>query len=394
MPPMSATTGAPPRAQRFSWSLALQHAIVRVPRPTVAGWVLLGVSLMAAVVGAHRLENLLLLLGALAAGLVGAGIVLPPFLLRGLQVTRRLPRRAMAGVSVPIEVHVRGPRRWPGVPTCTVSDQPSPTGGGGGTAHVPGATRADDPGTRAVYHTRFRRRGRHRLGVYVLETAAPFGFARAVRAAVAPDEILVLPRVRRISLPPLPLPRVTAMRLSWGRPSRSAQDEDFAGLREWRPGENPRRIHWRSSARTGRLLMREHEAPSDRRVTVALETALPADQSTRRQAHARFERAVALAASVCAALEREGIAYRLALGGGHPIVTRFGLGTRHLDGLLQHLAEVAPDPAGTATEMLARLDLGAPRDAACLWVRCVPDEPPRVPGGTACLRPGAGREDA
>lgn len=398
MAPMPAGTGTPsrpaaeggplrpPPARRWLW--ALTHVLVRLPRPTGVGLTLLIASLIAAVVGAARLQNLLLLLGVLAAGLVLAGVLLPPFMLHSLTVSRTLPRRAMAGVPVAIEVRLRGPRRWPGVPTCTVRDQPSPTGGGGGVAYVPGGTRAVDPGVGAVYHTRFRRRGRHRFGVYLLETAAPFGFARSVRAGVHPEEILVLPRVRRVTLPPLPQTRVPARHQTLGRPSRAALDEDFAGLREWRPGESPRHIHWRTSARLRRLVIREHEAPSDRRVTVALETALPDSGGSRGQALARFERAVALTASVCAALDREGVAYRLALGGQRPLITRFGHGRRHLDAMLTLLAEVPPDPVGTAGRMHASLDLAAPRDAACIWVRLDAADPPAVPGGTACVRPG------
>ena len=277
------------------------------------------------------------------------------------------------------------------MPTCVVTDQPSPTGGGGGTAYIAGTAGGDLEGATGVYYARFRRRGRHRIGVFLAETATPFGFAKALRVAIAPDEILVLPRVRRISLPTLPDPRVPARRQNWGRPSRSSLEEEFAGLRDWRPGENTKHIHWRTSARLNRLVMREHEAPSDRRVTVALETAMPESDGGRRKAEARFERAVALAASVCAALERDGGVYRLALGGQRGRCTRFAHGRAHLDALLAALAEVQADPAGTAERMHRALELAVPRDAACIWVRLDPADPPEVSAGTACLRPGTGR---
>ncbi|MHC5019212.1 MAG: DUF58 domain-containing protein [Planctomycetota bacterium] len=365
----------------------LQLLAVRIPRPTLAGWTALAVSLVGAWMAAENGENLALIAAALALGLTLAGIALPALLARDLRVTRNLPRRAMAGADLPVTVRVEGAGRRGGVPPCTVTDIPPRGAGGGGQARVPGSRRGS-PTAEGVYRARFRRRGLHQLGVYVLETAAPFGFARALVAGRQPEEILVLPRIRPIELPRLPEPRVPVRRRSWGRPARDHQMEDFAGMREWRPGENPRRIHWRTSARRGILVMREYESPADRRVTVALETRLA--EGDRNREAARFERAVTLAASLCAALERRGSAYRLALGGaGNGGCTPFGHGRAHLDRLLVRLAMVQPDPAATAEAMHEEMELGLPGDAAVLWVRTGAGEAPDAPGGVATLRPGA-----
>lgn len=363
----------------------LQLLAVRVPRPTRAGWTALAISAGAAALAADNGHNLALIAAALGLGLTLAGIVLPALLVRDLRVVRNLPRRAMAGADLAVTVRVEATGRRGSVPICTVVDVPGRGAGGGGEARIPGSRRGTAC-AEGVYRTRFRRRGLHRLGVYVLETAAPFGFARAMIAADQPEEILVLPRIRPVRLPPLPSPRVPVRRRAWGFPARDHQLEEFAGLREWRPGENPRRIHWRTSARRGILVMREYESPADRRVTVALETRIAEGDPNRESA--RFERAVALAASLCAALERRGSAYRLALGGSGGGCTQFGHGRAHLDRLLVRLALVQPDPAATAEAMDHQMELGLPPDAAVIWVRTGTGETPAAPGGTAVLRPG------
>jgi uncharacterized protein (DUF58 family) len=85
---------------------------------------------------------------------------------------------------------------------------------------------------------------------------------------------------------------------------------EFFGLRESRVGDDRRDVHWKSSARTGRLLVREYEDELARRVVIAVDNALPKDV---REAVAdnhvtpamdaqvgAVERAVAVAASLAA----------------------------------------------------------------------------------------------
>jgi uncharacterized protein (DUF58 family) len=76
----------------------------------------------------------------------------------------------------------------------------------------------------------------------------------------------------------------------------------FSSLREYVPGDDPRQIHWRSTARTGVLTVREHVDTTEPTTTVVLDThptALGADA---------FEHAVEFAASVVTILARSGLA--------------------------------------------------------------------------------------
>ena len=89
-----------------------------------------------------------------------------------------------------------------------------------------------------------------------------------------------------------------------GQSDRLGRRGEFFGLREWKDGDDRRAIHWRSTARAGRLLVREVHDEIERRVTIVVDNALPAavvralDAGERlREDGPTLERAVSLAAS-------------------------------------------------------------------------------------------------
>ncbi|MGC9538343.1 DUF58 domain-containing protein [Streptomyces sp. UG1] len=140
------------------------------------------------------------------------------------------------------------------------------------------------------------RRGRVPVGPLRLERTDPLGLARRMRPYDAADTLLVRPRIC-----PLPvLPSGQAHHVE-GPASDSADDGTltFHALREYVLGDDLRRVHWRSTARTGTLMVRQM-------VDVSLpHTALVLD--TRRRAYASeddFELAVDCAASIAYAAAR------------------------------------------------------------------------------------------
>jgi uncharacterized protein (DUF58 family) len=91
---------------------------------------------------------------------------------------------------------------------------------------------------------------------WVLESSDPLGFFRFGRKGASGEVGLVLPRFTSLSA----APQARELEASVSAPRAGAGSELF-GVREYRPGDPLRRIHWRSSARLGELVVREYEPP-------------------------------------------------------------------------------------------------------------------------------------
>src|SRR5262249_56825539 len=124
-------------------------------------------------------------------------------------------------------------------------------------------------------------RGRPGWGGLWVGSSSPFGLLGRARLLAAPEDVLVLPALGRLRRDRLRLPGgLEAVR----RPSRHAvvtpgAQAELHGLRDYRPGDSPRAVHWRSSARRGRLLVREFEEPPGDELLGVLDPRLPADSA-------------------------------------------------------------------------------------------------------------------
>jgi uncharacterized protein (DUF58 family) len=96
--------------------------------------------------------------------------------------------------------------------------------------------------------------------------------------------------------------------------SVAVHGEDDAATREYRRGDDLRRVHWRSTARTGELMVRREEQPWESRATVVLDTRIFAHRGE--GPTASFEWAVSAAASIAVHLRQAGYKLRLVTGTG------------------------------------------------------------------------------
>lgn len=99
-------------------------------------------------------------------------------------------------------------------------------------------------------------RGMHTLGPVVAESSAPFGLFRRGVKLTGPQQVLVYPLV-------IPLGRL-ALSEAAPRARISRTGADSLGSRQYLPGDSRRLIHWRNTARAGRLMVKELEDPLDR----------------------------------------------------------------------------------------------------------------------------------
>ncbi len=140
-------------------------------------------------------------------------------------------------------------------------------------------------------------RGLVRLGPVIVERRDPLGLIRRSAPLAGETQLWVRPRVRPVRALPIGVVLDFEGRLTDNAPKGSMA---FASLREYVPGDDPRQIHWRSTARMGKLVVREHVDTSEPTAVIGLDTR---DSVL---APAAFEEAVEFAASVAVAAHRVG----------------------------------------------------------------------------------------
>jgi uncharacterized protein (DUF58 family) len=149
---------------------------------------------------------------------------------------------------------------------------------------------------------RFARRGEYADQTLFLQTDYPFGFFRKFRAFPCGKKMLVYPA-------PVPVPALEAFVESWGagrsKGARGDREGDsFFGIKEYLPGEDYRRIHWKASAKSDRLMVKEFQMEKYDRIEICLDRFLPepADEAVRE----KFEYLVSGAATLAmSCLDRE-----------------------------------------------------------------------------------------
>ena len=214
-------------------------------------------------------NNLLyLLLGWLLSFIIASGI-LSEMTLKRLTVERRPPPRLWANEPFLMEVVIKNGKAKRSSFSIEVED-------------LIGRTPLDKrcyflkipqaKSQRTSYRHTFVKRGLYTLTGYRIATKFPFALFRKSRDVDAPLDIIVYPA--RVTVP-RPPPRAHVR--GDATANRLGRRGEFFGLRERRAGDDRRDIHWKSSARSGRLLVREYEDELARRVVIGVDNALPAE---------------------------------------------------------------------------------------------------------------------
>ncbi|MCX4749600.1 DUF58 domain-containing protein [Kitasatospora sp. NBC_01287] len=173
--------------------------------------------------------------------------------------------------------------------------------------------RVEPRGFREVsYRVRSDLRGRYPLGPLQLRLTDPFGMCELTRSFSAADTLTVVPQVQ-----PLPAVRLSGEWAGYGdstsRAVALAGDDDTVP-REYRHGDDLRRVHWKSTAKYGELMVRREEQPLKARATVLLDTREIGHRGS--GPASSFEWAVSCAASVGGHLLERGYRTRLLTDSG------------------------------------------------------------------------------
>ncbi len=163
-----------------------------------------------------------------------------------------------------------------------------------------------------TYHVRSDIRGRFEIGPMSVRATDPFGLVELGRAFHTTAALTVTPRT--VTLPDVPiLGAWTGAGDNRPRAFALGSAEDVA-VREYRRGDELRRVHWRSSARVGELMVRREEQPWQSRATLFVDNRLAAHRG--QGVSSSLETAVSVAASVALHLGRRGFTVRLVTAHG------------------------------------------------------------------------------
>ncbi|MFF5917041.1 DUF58 domain-containing protein [Streptomyces flavochromogenes] len=206
--------------------------------------------------------------------------------------------------------------------------------------------RVEAGGRREVsYRVRSDLRGRFPLGPLQLRLNDPFGMCELTRSFSAYDTLTVVPRTE--ALPPVKLVGEASGYGDGQQRSLALAGDDDIIPRAYRHGDDLRRVHWRSTARYGELMVRREEQPQRARCTVLLDTRRIAYQGS--GPDSAFEWAVSGAASALIHMLERGYAVRLVTDTGSSVP---GEGTEGFAGSSQDSAE----SAGLMMDTLAVVD--------------------------------------
>lgn len=276
-------------------SRAGKRSRVVVPREGVA---YLGIMLVLAVGALLGQRNMpLLLFGMMAGPFVMNGSIVYS-MLKGVTLKRHAPRRAVAGEFISVEIEVHNSKRILTSHMLEVRDRIS--------SDSLERSHRDEEGSVTLvrvppreqrvgrYQLRFSKRGLYVLGPMRVSSRFPLGIGERGQLFDDVTELLVHPPIGRL------LPTWQRQQKELAESSRRVQarlglfDDEFHRIRELRAGDNPRSIHWRSSARRGQLMIREFQQHRQADSLVILDLPELTDWSI-----AAFETAISLAATIC-----------------------------------------------------------------------------------------------
>ncbi len=351
--------------------------------------------LVLAVVGWYQQINLILLICGMVAGPIVTSFFMSTAMLRKVRIKRRLPAHVFAGDELAIDYVLDNSARKTAVLALTLTDEWVPLD------PVPGAVKlsprvffsrvAGGTRNRTRWQVVAPSRGRYRAQAVTLLTRFPFGLMERSSHIPLSETIVVYPRIGRLTRKWQLMQRESSQTRRGQRHDRSAQQQEYHGLRDYRPDDSPRWIHWRTSARINQLMIKEFEQQSEQDLVILLDPWTPRHRVTDTM-KANVELAVEFAASLCVDLCRRE-RRRLTLGwtGAVPDLRQGPASVRLLHEMLTCLATVKPNHELSIHQLLEIMPPATLREAIFIIVSTRPMQWSEELSRSERLRSASGR---
>lgn len=344
----------------------LNRQRVMLPREGMMYLLIMIVAFVASLIGR---SNMLMLVFSIMAG---------PFILNGWvtfsllkhnRLQRRLPRRAMVGELLSVEVTLQNRKLWFSSWLMLVRDRVARESRRSllvtdesvlEPAVLFASVRPGQERT-ARYRLKLNRRGRYLFGPLEVSTRFPLGIVERGFITDVRGELIVHPQIGHLTPAWRREARLAAEMVTRQQTRRGMFEDEFHHLRDYRPGDNPRDIHWRTSARMNDLMVREFHQSRDRGLILLLDLWQPdRPQSEDRD---RVEFAVSFAATICVDHLRQtrGVEQHLLIAGDGIADVRADAGSGAIEALLDALALAK---AGRCDGLPTIVDLAAREESA------------------------------
>ena len=188
---------------------------------------------------------------------------------------------------------------------------------------------------RVKYRAKARRRGRFFLGPYALYFFDPFGLFFLKKGYRFHGELYVYPRVFRIEK----FPQLAKGAFPWfgiDTTQTSGDEDEFYGIRDYKPGDPVKRLHWFSTARHNKLIVRQFQRQMFFRATLVFNLEDGAKIGDERGNIAEYK--IKIAASIAKYLLGQGVALEVVAHAAERVHFAFNKGSAHLEDIFKFLA--------------------------------------------------------
>jgi uncharacterized protein (DUF58 family) len=325
-------------------------------RITLEGWIYLGGIILVALAALNTGNNLLfLILASLIAVFLLSGI-LSSITLSGIAMRLVLPEHIFAGQPVRTMVELENEKLT--LPSFSLRVEAARTKQAAQAAAIletpvyfPYLPKHDR--VQQTIPVTFPRRGVYLQEAFRIVTRFPFGFLRKARQLNLKTQALVYPSVEPTAeyLEILPGLQGALESLTKGR------GQDLYALREYLPTDSARHVHWKASARSGSLMVREFTREDDCRILLVLDPHLSAEESAGLKpgvsaTNQRFERAVTICASLAWHFYENNSLLQFRSAG---VETALAPADELIFAILEHLAIAQPLPPDPDQSLMADL---------------------------------------
>lgn len=319
-------------------------------RLTLEGALFIGITFFIGFAAMNTGTNLLYLILSIMLSLLITSGVLSTVTLRSIEVDRIVPKHIAAGEQFPIRLLIRNRKRLFASYSLRVSDHLD-TNECIGSIFLMKVDKQDQAKT--FYFCAFPRRGVYTLKSLQVSSRFPFGFFERSVTFMRPREIVIYPQILNITQ------FLEASHVDFGEHDRGRKGPGTSlyGLREYQSGDSARFIHWKVSAKTAKLMIREFEREEKHKVSLFLSNSSAHHKDPHIQE--QFEKAIVMVASVAHHLIYNEYQVQLFTASGK---IPFATGINHLYRILRALAmiqllppqarQLAPSPPDADSENL------------------------------------------